>query len=428
MLKISWRKTILSKTGFEDVVIVGVQKEETDYDFHYSLDELENLVNNAHGRVVGRISQKRDSLDQKTFVGKGKLKEIKDLVEAKDATCLIFNQELSPSHVRNIQDFINVKVLDRIQVILDIFAMRAQSKAGRLQVELAQLNYLLPRLAGQGENLSRLGGGIGTRGPGETKLETDRRHIQKQISDIKKELVKLADHRKRSRQKRQESQIVQIGLIGYTNAGKSTLLNKLTGSQSLEKDILFATLDPITRQLTLPSGLQVTLTDTVGFIKDLPTQLIESFKSTLEESRQADILLHLVDASSPNRVSQEDTVVALLEDLDMEDIPRLTVYNKKDKLDQAFTPLAFPNLLISALDDQDITYLKSSIENFLMDQIMATYQVDLPASRGDIYSALQQGTIVKKEKFDKTNQSYKIEGYAKKDSYWQSLLEEGVDG
>lgn len=220
---------------YEKVVVVGVQTTETDSQFHYSLEELKQLVENAGGEVVGELTQKRERQDAKTVVGKGKLSELKHLSEELSATTIVFNQELSPRNVRNIQEEIEAKVIDRIQVILDIFALRAQSKEGRLQVKLAQLSYLLPRLAGQGVNMSRLGAGIGTRGPGETKLETDRRHIQKQMTDIRHELKKTEAHRERSREQRKQSNIFQIGLIGYTNAGKSTILNVTTETSALEK-------------------------------------------------------------------------------------------------------------------------------------------------------------------------------------------------
>lgn len=414
----------MEKESYERVILVGVQTDETDYDFEYSLEELNNLVSNANGEVVGYVTQKRESIDPKTFVGKGKLNEIKNFTEEQEVSTVVFNQELSPSHIRNIQESLDVKVLDRIQVILDIFALRAKSKEGRLQVQLAQLNYLLPRLAGQGENLSRLGGGIGTRGPGETKLETDRRHIQRQITDIKRELKKVELHRERSRQKRKDTQVLQAGIIGYTNAGKSTLLNKLTEADTFEKNILFATLDPLTRQMELPSGLNIILTDTVGFIKDLPTQLIESFKSTLEETRDSDILIHVVDASNENMASHEDTVIELLKELDMDHIPVLTLYNKSDLITSPFTPLSYPNVLISAYNEEDIEDVSIIIEKFLTDH-MSKYQADIPSYRGDILARLRQETIVKEQKYNKDNQVYHVEGYAKTDSYWTNKLAKG---
>ena len=407
----------MNNESYERVVVVGVQTDETDYDFDYSLEELKNLITNAHGEVVGEVTQKRDSIDHKTFVGKGKLNEIKNYIDELDVTTVVFNQELSPSHMRNIQEVIDAKVLDRIQVILDIFALRARSKEGRLQVQLAQLNYTLPRLAGTYENLSRLGGGIGTRGPGETKLETDRRHIQKQITDIKRELKKVESHRERSRQKRQDSQVIQIGIIGYTNAGKSTLLNQLTEAGTLEKDILFATLDPLSRKLTLPSGITVIITDTVGFIKDLPTQLIESFKSTLEETRNSDMILHVVDSSNDNILSHEETVEELLKDLEMNQIPKMTIYNKADLMKPNFTPLSYPNTIVSAFNKEDMNRLRREMEEFLISN-MTYYAASIPSYRGDVLAQLKQETIMIKQKYDKAEQVYDVAGYAKEDSYW----------
>lgn len=407
----------MNNESYERVVVVGVQTDETDYDFDYSLEELKNLITNAHGEVVGEVTQKRDSIDHKTFVGKGKLNEIKNYIDELDVTTVVFNQELSPSHMRNIQEVIDAKVLDRIQVILDIFALRARSKEGRLQVQLAQLNYTLPRLAGTYENLSRLGGGIGTRGPGETKLETDRRHIQKQITDIKRELKKVESHRERSRQKRQDSQVIQIGIIGYTNAGKSTLLNQLTEAGTLEKDILFATLDPLSRKLTLPSGITVIITDTVGFIKDLPTQLIESFKSTLEETRNSDMILHVVDSSNDNILSHEETVEELLKDLEMNQIPKMTIYNKADLMKPNFTPLSYPNTIVSAFNKEDMNRLRHEMEEFLISN-MTYYAASIPSYRGDVLAQLKQETIMIKQKYNKAEQVYDVAGYAKEDSYW----------
>lgn len=406
--------------NYEKIVIVGVQTDQSDRDFKYSLDELSQLVENAGGEVVGEITQKRKKIDAKTVIGKGKLNELEHLVEETEASTVVFNHELSPSHTRNIQDEVEAKVIDRVQVILDIFALRARSKEGRLQVELAQLNYLLPRLVGQGENMSRLGAGIGTRGPGETKLETDRRYITKQMTDIKNELKNVEAHRERSRQKRKDSNILQIGLIGYTNAGKSTIINAVTETETFEKDILFATLDPLTRQVKLPSGLNAVITDTVGFIQDLPTQLIESFKSTLEETQDVDLLLHVVDASQENRLNHEETVLSLLDELDMKDIPILTVYNKKDIAEEPFIPTLYPNVFISAKDNEDIDVLLEAIEEESMKQ-MEYYVHHIPAERGDLMVQIKQETLVTRQKFDEDKQVYVVQGYAKKDSYWSTI-------
>lgn len=401
----------------EKAVIVGMQTVETDADFNYSIKELENLVENTGIEIVGELTQKRDLPDQKTFIGKGKVNELKHLLDSTYADVAIFNQELSPSQVRNLQEELDVKVIDRIQVILDIFALRAHTKEGKLQVHLAQLNYLLPRLAGHGINMSRLGGGIGTRGPGETKLETDRRHINNQIADIRRELKKIEKHRQRSRQLRLDSQVIQISLIGYTNAGKSSLLNSLTDAETFEKNILFATLDPLTRKMELPSGLQVTLTDTVGFIQNLPTELIESFKSTLEESSDADLLLHVVDVTEENIDLHEETVNQLLKDLDMSQIPVLTVYNKRDLLQEDFVPTMYPNILVSAHNSDDMDQLKEKIEELLIEQ-MAPYHIEIPANRGDLLYELKQNTIVTEDFFDEKKACYVFEGYVKKSYKW----------
>ncbi len=401
----------------ERVILVGVQTTEADYSFNYSLKELEQLTETAQGIVVGQITQKRSRADSRTYLGKGKIEELMQLVEELEADTVIFNHELTPAQTRNIQDAVDTKVIDRVQLILDIFAMHAQSKEGKLQVELAQLQYLLPRLAGQGVNLSRLGGGIGTRGPGETKLETDRRYIRNQITDIRRELSETEKHRARTRKQRQESNVFQIGLIGYTNAGKSTLLNKLTNAETYEENKLFATLDPLTRQLKLPSGLNVTITDTVGFIQDLPTQLIEAFHSTLEETREVDLLLHVVDASAENMVEHERTVMNLLIDLEMDHLPLLTIYNKSDLITEPFYPDYFPNIVMSAKNEADIHLLLDQLMEKI-EEIMEPYRVEVPADEGDTLIQLKQETQIATQVYNEEKNVYVVKGYAKAKSKW----------
>ena len=403
----------------EKVILVNVQTNQTDEAFEYELRELAELTETALGEVVGVLTQKRERKDSRTVIGKGKVEELVNLCAELEADTVIFQQELSSKQVRNIQETVDCKVIDRVQLILDIFAMRARSKEGKLQVALAQLSYLLPRLMGQGVNLSRLGGGIGTRGPGETKLETDRRHIHSQMQEIKKTLEETELHRQRAREKRHASEVFQIGLIGYTNAGKSTIINRMTDAATLEEDKLFATLDPLTRKLTLPNQFQATITDTVGFIQDLPTQLIHAFHSTLEESRNMDVFLHVVDASTSFIDQHEKTVLALLKDLDMDKTPMLTIYNKRDLASPDFQPRLFPNIVISALEDDDINRLK----DFIWDEIakmLVPYTKDIDASGPEArtMNKMQQETFVESIEYIEETNAYRLRGYAKTNSKW----------
>lgn len=402
----------------ERVILVGVETEENYRRFDGSMNELKRLTKTAEGEVVFSLTQKRPKLDRQTVVGKGKLEELIQLVDAYEADIVIFNHELTPRQSQLIGEMIDAKVIDRVQLILDIFAMRARSKEGKLQVELAQLNYLLPRLIGQGKQLSRLGGGIGTRGPGETKLESDRRHIRAKITAIKRELKEVTAHRERSRQKRQESEVFQIGLIGYTNAGKSTILNMLTTAGTYSEDQLFATLDPLTKKWELPQGMIVTLTDTVGFIQDLPTQLIEAFQSTLEESRNMDLLLHVVDASAPERLQQEQTVIELLNELGVEKLPVLTVYNKSDQIDkEEFVPTLFPNVLISAKNPEGKDLLIKAVREKMM-ELLVPYTLTISAQEGQQLSELIRFTMVLSEQFNEEEAAYHVKGFCKPNSKW----------
>ncbi len=401
----------------ERVILVGVETEKNYLHFDSSMKELKSLTKTANGEVVFSLVQKRRQVDRQTVIGKGKVAELQQLAEAHEADLVIFNHELTPRQSQLIGDALEVPVIDRVQLILDIFAMRARSKEGKLQVELAQLDYLLPRLIGQGKNMSRLGGGIGTRGPGETKLETDRRHIRNRITIIKRELKEVAAHRDRTRQKRKDSQVFQMGLIGYTNAGKSTILNILTSADTYEQDQLFATLDPLTKRWRMPEGFEVTITDTVGFIQELPTQLIDAFHSTLEESQNMDFLLHVVDASSEERVQQEETVLKLMEELSLTQLPMLTVYNKADRIDaDQFVPTLFPNVLISAKSTKGKERLTQAIKMELM-QIMQPYHLVLQADEGNALNRLKRESLVLSNAFDEATQTYHIKGFALEDTY-----------
>lgn len=314
----------------ERVILVAVEEEGGDADSF--LNELEELAMTAGAVTVGRVIQRREKRHPGHYVGKGKAEEIKILIAATDATGIICDDELSPAQMRNLEGMLDTKVMDRTMLILDIFASRALSNEGKIQVELAQLKYRLTRLSGQGTSLSRLGGGIGTRGPGEKKLETDRRYIKDRISELEKDLGDIQTHRELLRSGRKRRGIINVSLVGYTNAGKSTLLNRLTDAGVLAENKLFATLDTTTRSLKLPSGSEILLTDTVGFIRKLPHHLIRAFRATLEELKYADILLHVVDASNIDRQEQMVTVYDTLKELGCGHTPIITVYNKMDRI------------------------------------------------------------------------------------------------
>ncbi|MGG1679890.1 GTPase HflX [Neobacillus sp. NRS-1170] len=400
----------------EKAILVGCQTmADDDLRFQYSMEELASLTETAQGEVLMSVVQKRDRLHSATYIGKGKVEEIVGLVEELEADIVIFNDELSPSQKRNLGSEINARIIDRTQLILDIFAQRARSKEGKLQVELAQLQYILPRLAGQGTALSRLGAGIGTRGPGETKLESDRRHIRRRIDDIKTQLAVIVQHRDRYRERRKKNKAFQVAIVGYTNAGKSTLFNRLSEAESYEENQLFATLDPMTRKLILPSGFLALITDTVGFIQDLPTALIAAFRSTLEEVREADLLLHVVDMSNQDYFHHEKTVNKLLEELDVKDIPQLTVYNKKDIQHPDFVPTAdTPTAFISAFNKEDRLALKVKMEKNVI-EMMDAYEVKVPSTEGKLLSQLKNETILKELSFDEEDQLYRCKGYTLKD-------------
>lgn len=320
------------ETSRQDIVLLVGVEIGSEQNIDESLEELERLVETAGGLVAGRIVQRREKPDPVYYIGKGKLEELKALQVDTQPTLVVFDDELSPAQGRNLETALEIKVLDRTALILDIFAQRARSYEGQLQVELAQMRYMLPRLGGKGLVMSRLGGGIGTRGPGETKLEVDRRRIRRKIHDIENEIKEICDQRALHRSKRISSGLACVTLVGYTNAGKSTLLNRLTDAGVLVEDKLFATLDPTIRLLVLPTGRKLLLADTVGFIRKLPHSLIAAFRATLEEVVFADVLMHVIDASAPDWERQSDAVHEVLRDLDVADKPLITVMNKTDRI------------------------------------------------------------------------------------------------
>ena len=350
----------------ERVILVAVRKSDRE-NTEQSLDELCELASTAGAVTVARVIQNLDNFNPATYIGKGKIDEIKELIIEYDATGIICDDELSPAQMNNLSDALEIKVMDRTLLILDIFAARANTNEGKIQVELAQLRYRSSRLSGFGNALSRLGGGIGTRGPGETKLEMDRRIIHERIGQLKHELEAVVTHRELTRSQRSRSNIPVVAIVGYTNAGKSTLLNTLTGAGILAENKLFATLDPTTRGLELESGQQILLTDTVGFISKLPHHLVEAFKSTLEEAVYADIILHVVDASNPAMDSQMHVVYDTLEKLGAGDKPIITAFNKIEiagnKVLKDFK--ADKTVNISALHGDGLTELKDTIEEVL---------------------------------------------------------------
>lgn len=404
----------------ERVILLGVELPDTE-NFEMSMEELASLAETAGAEVVSSYRQKREKYDSKSLIGSGKLAEIKAIVDADEIDTVIVNDRLTPRQNVNLEAELGVKVIDRMQLILDIFAMRARSHEGKLQVHLAQLKYMLPRLVGQGVMLSRQAGGIGSRGPGESQLELNRRSIRNQISDIERQLKIVEKNRETGREKRTESQVFKVGLIGYTNAGKSTIMNVLTNDKQYEADELFATLDATTKQIYLQNQFQVTLTDTVGFIQNLPTELVAAFKSTLEESRNVDLLLHVIDASDPNHAEHEKVVMNLLKELDMLDIPRLAVYNKMDVAEH-FAATAFPNVRISARDKDARSLLRRLIINEIR-EIFEPFSIRVHQSQA--YKLYDLNKIALLDRYDFAQEYETITGYINPKNKWR--LEEFYD-
>lgn len=395
----------------EKIILVGVfLPNKTEEAFWNSMKELHSLAKTANAEVMDELIQKLERVNQASFIGSGKLDELAALVEMHEADVVIFNSELSATQVRNISAAVEARIIDRTQLILDIFAMCAKSREGKLQVAYAQYKYLLPRLSGQGISLSKLGGGIGSRGPGESKLEMDKRHIREKMHDIKAQLTHVEQHRKRIIERRNTQSVFRFGLIGYTNAGKSTIFNRLTNETTLQENKLFATLDPTTRKVRFSGGFQALLTDTVGFIQDLPTTLIAAFRSTLEETANVDVLIHVVDASNPDYLQHETTVISLLEELEMNHLPTLVIYNKMDHAPATFVPDQPESLLISALDQEAPDTIKQQMIQ-LIEKNWAFFTIELSEEKGKELAQIKQQAWVTKLEYIESKQSYHIEGY-----------------
>lgn len=395
----------------EKIILVGVfLPNKTEEAFWNSMKELHSLAKTTNAEVMDELIQKLERVNQASFIGSGKLDELAALVEMHEADVVIFNSELSATQVRNISAAVEARIIDRTQLILDIFAMCAKSREGKLQVAYAQYKYLLPRLSGQGISLSKLGGGIGSRGPGESKLEMDKRHIREKMHDIKAQLTHVEQHRKRIIERRNTQSVFRFGLIGYTNAGKSTIFNRLTNETTLQENKLFATLDPTTRKVRFSGGFQALLTDTVGFIQDLPTTLIAAFRSTLEETANVDVLIHVVDASNPDYLQHETTVISLLEELEMNHLPTLVIYNKMDHAPATFVPDQPESLLISALDQEAPDTIKQRMIQ-LIEKNWAFFTIELSEEKGKELAQIKQQAWVTKLEYIESKQSYHIEGY-----------------
>ena len=383
----------------EKVILIGVSEQEGD-DAEDSLAELAELVKTAGAVVVGTLIQKRESIHPGTYVGTGKVDEIAQLLAATGATGIVCDDELSPAQMKNLESILATKVMDRTLIILDIFAARATTSEGKIQVELAQLKYRLSRLSGLGKSMSRLGGGIGTRGPGEKKLEMGRRLINDRIAQLNRELKEVVKHRDITRAKREKNDVPVVAIVGYTNAGKSTLLNHLTDAEVLEEDKLFATLDPTTRVLELDGHQQILLTDTVGFIRKLPHHLIEAFKSTLEEAKYADYIFHVVDASNPQMDKQMHIVYETLDRLGVRNKKIVTLFNKMDQRtdDEPLQDFRADHILmISAARNEGLNEIKELLQEMLREDKVYVERVVPYAQAGMIQLVREKGELVSEE-------------------------------
>lgn len=404
-----------NKIEQERAVLVSVDTGEFDVDS--SLRELEELAKTAGAEVICQMTQKREAPEPGTYLGKGKLEELSEFCENEKPDLVIIDGELTPAQQKNIETITDVRVIDRTTLILDIFAGRALSGEGKLQVELAQLKYLLPRLGGKGASMSRLGGGIGTRGPGETKLETDRRHIRRRISALTEELKALEERRNRHRERRKKDGVVTVALVGYTNAGKSTLMNTLTDAGVLAENKLFATLDPTARALTLPDGSSVLLIDTVGFIRRLPHKLVEAFKSTLDEAVSANVVLNICDASNEECTEHYRVTMELLEELGCGDKPIITVLNKCDLVNDVQIPETEKTVRVSAKTGDGLDELLEAVAKALP-PTRKRVKILLPFSMGSAGAELRKTGVVHSEEYtaeglllDITAEIYTLEKY-----------------
>ncbi|WP_339796202.1 GTPase HflX [Paenibacillus sp. FSL R5-0744] len=409
------------------VSLVTDKIKRTGIDPELSLQELVQLAETAGVEVLDVLRQNKETPDSRWFIGKGKVEELRMAADALGANTAIFDQELSGAQVRNLEEALDLKIIDRTQLILDIFAGRAKTREGIIQVELAQLSYLLPRLSGQGKNLSRLGGGIGTRGPGESKLETDRRHIRDRITELKRQLDEVVKTRELHRERRRKAGAVQVALVGYTNAGKSTLLKQLTDADVYIENQLFATLDPTSRVLELAGGKEVVLTDTVGFIQNLPHDLVASFRATLEEVNEANLVLHVVDASSPMREEQMEIVQSILQDLGASGTPQIVLFNKIDlcqPVQLEMLPTGTGYLKISAFNPEDLTRITEMIADELAGD---TLNFRIPGDRGDISSLLYRVGEVLETTYDENDVLYNVRLNKEDYDKWGYMLADFVD-
>lgn len=406
-------QTHTTEQKLETAILIGVHAQtDNDFNFESTMEELASLSRTCQLDVQEQFTQNRINVDNKYYVGKGKLDEIKAYVEFHDIDVIVANDELTTAQSKTLNGNLNVKIIDRTQLILEIFALRARSKEGKLQVELAQLDYLMPRLQGHGRSLSRLGGGIGTRGPGETKLEMDRRHIRTRMNEIKHQLETVVEHRERYRNKREQNHVFQVALVGYTNAGKSSWFNALAKETTYEKNLLFATLDPKTRQIQINDGFNLIISDTVGFIQKLPTTLIAAFKSTLEEAKNADLLLHVVDSSHPEYRAQYDTVNQIIGDLEMGQIPQAIIFNKKDLHEGTLPATNKPHVFVSSKEQENVEKVKSLLYNEVK-KVLTYYEEHVPSSDADRLYFLKQNTLVSELNFNETTATYEVKGYKK---------------